>query len=645
MVHQVVAVGQKNFQFPQRKMATSMYTLMFGNQSYLKELETIANSNPNDHAAQLKYLFELNKVDPEGAKKKFEASKMSVSTIDVATGSTAINTNATANTAMSNATTANVADSLNNASNTNPFMNANNKEPIQVMMVPSKAESRYRFLNFLVGLIGPSILLTLGYVWYTSTAEGQQGKDPFPVAPAHSIVTSVTERFKDVKGVDEAKADLVEVVEYLENPEKFTKLGARLPKGVLLYGEPGCGKTLLARAVAGEAGVPFFYVSGASFDEMFVGVGPRRVRDLFEEAKKKAPCIIFIDEIDAIGVSRKYNMNGGGSYAKESTLNQLLTEMDGFKQNEGIIVIGATNLPDSLDNALTRPGRFDKVVVVPSPDVNGRKQIIDLYLKKTKYDPAIDSHVIARGTTGFTGAEISNLINIAAIKAAINGKEHVDMKSIEEAKDDIIMGGKKRSLQRTQEDLKLTAYHEGGHTLVSMFSKHAVPVHKATIASRGSALGVTSFLPERDTYSQTRSELLTKLRTLMGGRAAEELIYGTDHVTSGASSDIKQASQIARSMVLKLGFSDKTGFVYHDQNTASFVSEAEKQLLDSEVKELLSRSYDEAKQILKSHERELHLLADALLEQETLSIEEIKQVISGNSGPVKHTYVPIVQHG
>jgi len=303
--------------------------------------------------------------------------------------------------------------------------------------------------------------------------------------------------------------------------------------------------------------------------------------------------------------------------------------MDGFKQNDGIIVIGATNLPDSLDTALTRPGRFDKVVVVPSPDINGRKQIIDLYLQKTIYDPTVDSHALARGTTGFTGAEISNLINVAAIKAAISGKEALDMRTLEEARDDIIMGGKKRNLVRTVDDLNNSAYHEGGHTLVALYSKHTVPVHKATIASRGQALGVTSFLPERDSYSQTKAEMMAKLRTLMGGRAAEEIIYGEENVTSGASNDLRQATQLARNMVFKLGLSDKSGLVYNDSNTLAYLAESERQLLDAEVKRILHNSYDEAKQLLKSHEKELHLLADALLKYETLSIDEIKEVIQG----------------
>jgi len=605
-----VAPTQSNRQF-------NAFAFLFGKTQYMKQLEEVSNNHPNDVQVQLKYFHELSKMDSELAKSKLESGKYIVG----------LNKMAAAEVIIPKI----VAEGAEKVPVGNgPILGSTNNDPIRVIMVPSPGESRYRAMNLALGFLGPVVFLLVGYMWYESNnANATDENNPFPVAPAHSMINTVKERFGDVKGIDEAKDDLVEVVEYLRNPEKFTKLGARLPKGVLLYGEPGCGKTLLARAVAGEAEVPFYYVSGSSFDEMFVGVGPRRVRDLFEEAKKNSPCIIFIDEIDAIGVSRKYSMNGGGSYAKESTLNQLLTEMDGFKQNDGIIVIGATNLPDSLDAALTRPGRFDKVVVVPTPDINGRKQIIDLYLKKTIHDLSVDSYTLARGTTGFTGAEISNLINIAAIKAAINGKSALDMHTLEEARDDIIMGGKKRTFVRTMEELQNCAFHEGGHALVALYSKHTTPVHKATIASRGQALGVTSFLPEKDNYSQTKAQMLARLRTLMGGRAAEELIYGEEEVTSGASNDLQVATQLARNMVFKLGLSEKSGLVYNDSKTLDYLSESEKQLLDGEVKRILQTSYHEAKQILKTHEKELHLLADALLKYETLSLPEIKEVIEG----------------
>lgn len=507
------------------------------------------------------------------------------------------------------------------AANTVLVKESRSKEPVQVIMVSTKQERVLSTIKFLLGLTVPACIFVLLYMYITEDNK----KEESPISKAHSLSSAVNQRFADVKGVDEAKEELEEVVEYLKNPEKFTSLGAKLPKGVLLVGEPGTGKTLLARAVAGEADVPFLYVSGSAFDEMFVGVGPRRIRDLFDDARKLAPCIIFIDEIDAVGVARKYNMSG--SHAKESTLNQLLTEMDGFKQTEGIMVIAATNLPETLDAALTRPGRFDKQVVVPTPDVAGRKEILDLYLKKTKAAPDVSSETIARGTTGFSGAELSNLINLAAIKAAVAGHSQVDMRTIEEARDDIIMGGKKRGIVQTEEDKKVTAYHEGGHALVALYSEGAHPLHKATIIQRGNALGVTSFLPERDELSVSKKQMLTRLRVAMGGRAAEEVIYGSQGITTGASSDFANATNLARSMVSRLGFSDKVGQVYHDGNHK--VSEKELELIDSEVKLLLQRSYEEAKQILKDHKKELDLLANSLLEYETLSAEEIKNVISG----------------
>jgi len=511
----------------------------------------------------------------------------------------------------------------------------NSKEDIKVMMVPNPSDKWWRVASILTGLLPAAVLLGFGFYYMNVAQIEGGGGNEFNVAPAHASVLNVEERFADVKGIDEAKSELSEVVDYLKNPEKYTQLGARLPKGVLLVGEPGNGKTLLARAVAGESGVPFFYVSGSAFDEMFVGVGPRRVRDLFEEAKKNSPCIIFIDEIDAIGVARRYSMNGG-SFAKESTLNQLLTELDGFKQSAGIIVIAATNLPESLDPALTRPGRFDKIINVPVPDLVGRKQIIDLYLKKTKYHPNVDSITLARGTTGFTGAELSNLINIAAIKAATQGLHSIDMHTLEEARDDIIMGGKKRTVLRTPEDLKITAYHEAGHAICALKSHEndgsgSYPLHKATIMMRGNSLGVTSFLPERDEYSQTKKQMQVKLKCLMAGRVAEEIVYGSDGITTGASDDFRKASQLARGMVTRMGFSDKIGPVFYDNvqgHSRPAISEHQQNEIDVEVKRILTNSYQEAKSVLKENESQLHLLANALLKHETLSADDIKRVIS-----------------
>lgn len=496
--------------------------------------------------------------------------------------------------------------------------------PVQVMLVSSKRDRVLSTVQFLLGLCVPACIFVMLYMYIDE--ERKANDNETPISKAHILSPAVSQRFSDVKGVDEAKQDLQEVVEYLKNPEKFTRLGAKLPKGVLLVGDPGTGKTLLSRAVAGEAGVPFLYVSGSAFDEMFVGVGPRRVRDLFDDARKMAPCIIFIDELDAVGVARKYSMSG--SHAKESTLNQLLTEMDGFKQSEGIIVVAATNLPETLDPALTRPGRFDKQVTVPAPDIVGRKEILDLYLAKTKTHNDVSSEMIARSTTGFSGAELSNLVNLAAIKAAVSGASHVDMRSIEEARDDIIMGGKKRGgMVQTEADKRVTAYHEGGHALVALYSEGAHPIHKATIIQRGNALGVVSFLPERDELSVSKRQMLSRLRVAMGGRAGEAVAFGEADVTTGASSDFANATNLARHMVSKLGFSEKVGQVFHDGSHK--VSEKELELIDSEVKGLLTKSYEDAKKILRDHRTELDRLASSLLEHETLSAEEIKLVISG----------------
>jgi len=423
------------------------------------------------------------------------------------------------------------------------------------------------------------------------------------------------------------------VVEYLKNPGRFAKLGAKLPKGVLLVGPPGTGKTLLARAIAGEAGVPFFYCSGSSFDELFVGVGASRIRKLFDDAKAVSPCIIFIDEIDALGAARRYNMT---SSSKETTLNQLLTEMDGFQQTEGIIVIGATNIPDALDSALTRPGRFDKQVAVPVPDVKGRKELVEYYLKKTVPAKDINPSVIARATPGFTGADIANLINLAAIKATLRNMSAIDMKLLEEAKDDIIMGIKRTTVEKNMDELKVTAYHEGGHALVALLSAGAHPVHKATIIQRGQALGVTVQLPEKDEQSYSRKQMLARLAVCMGGRAAEELVFGDLEVTSGASSDLKSATMLASNMVKRWGMSEKAGLVfYKNDDSLKPASDVQRTMLDEEIKRLLQESYDKAKHILSTHRRELDLIANALLEHETLSGEEIKLLVEGKRLPNK----------
>ena len=437
-----------------------------------------------------------------------------------------------------------------------------------------------------------------------------------PQQDAHSKTT-----FDDVKGVDEAKAELVEIVEYLKAPEKFTKLGGKLPKGLLLVGPPGTGKTMLAKAVAGEARVPFFYSSGSEFEEMFVGVGARRVRDLFKAAKQHAPCIIFIDEIDAVGAAR----NPKDQQNTRMTLNQLLTEMDGFKASEGVIVLAATNTPGMLDKALIRPGRFDRTVSVPNPDVGGRREILKTHAKDVKMERNVDFDVIARGTPGFSGADLANLINIAALKAALDGVAEVGAKHLDFAKDRILMGAERKSAVMTPENRKLTAYHEGGHALVALRTAGARPVHKATIVPRGQALGMVMQLPEKDELQMTRRQLLAMLDVTMGGRVAEELIFGPEEITTGASSDLQQATRLAREMITRYGMSDKIGLASQDYASEEISSET-RQLIEDEVKSMLDAAYQRAKSLLVAHEGDLHSIARRLLDAESVSGRELKEL-------------------
>jgi len=482
------------------------------------------------------------------------------------------------------------------------------------------------------------ILLFFGiWVWLSRRARGGggiggamgMGKSKAKLLDAEEIKV----KFEDVAGVDEAKEDLEEVVEFLQKPDKFHAIGGKIPRGVLLVGPPGTGKTLLAKAVAGEAGVPFFHLSGSDFVEMFVGVGASRVRDMFEQAKKNAPCIIFVDEIDAVGRNRN---NGGfsGNDEREQTLNALLVEMDGFNDNEGIIIIAATNRVDVLDPALLRPGRFDRQVTVSNPDITGREKILKVHARKVPLAPDVDLKVVARGTPGFSGADLANLINEAALLAARRSKRIVTRVEFEDARDKILMGAERRTLLMSEDEKKMTAYHEGGHALVSLNMEGSVPIHKATIVPRGRALGMVQSLPERDQISQSYKEMIAYLAMAMGGRVAEELVFGPDNITSGASGDIQQASKIARAMITQYGFSRRLGKVaYSDPNVESFrgpkVAEETQREIDQEVKLLVDDAYATAKRILVKKRKQLDILALGLLEYETLSGDEIVDLLDG----------------
>ncbi len=443
--------------------------------------------------------------------------------------------------------------------------------------------------------------------------------------------------FDDVAGIDEAKDELEEIVEFLRNPQKFSRLGGKIPKGALLVGPPGTGKTLLARAIAGEAGVPFFTISGSDFVEMFVGVGASRVRDMFEQAKKSAPCIVFIDEIDAVGRSRGVGY-GGGNDEREQTLNQLLVEMDGFEANEGVIIVAATNRPDVLDPALLRPGRFDRQVQVPNPDIKGREKILGVHARKTPLGPDVDLRIIARGTPGFSGADLANLVNEAALTAARIGRRFVTMIDFENAKDKVMMGAERRSMVMSEDEKKLTAYHEAGHAVVGLNMPQHDPIHKATIIPRGRALGLVLSLPERDQLSVTFTKYRSKIAMAMGGKVAEELIFGKDNVTSGATSDIQQVSRIARAMVTQFGMSDKLGNIdYANQqesylgpyNGGSSASQHTQEMIDAEVRRIVDEGYETAKRVLTERFEDLKRLAEGLLEYETLTGTEITRVIAG----------------
>lgn len=486
----------------------------------------------------------------------------------------------------------------------------------------------------------PMILLIGVWVYFMRQASSGNNKAmSFGKSRARLIENTKKVTFADVAGADESKQELEEVIDFLKDPSKFQRLGGKIPKGVLLVGPPGTGKTLLAKAVAGEANVPFFSISGSDFVEMFVGVGASRVRDMFAQAKKNAPCLLFIDEIDAVGRHRGAGL-GGGNDEREQTLNQLLVEMDGFEPNENVILIAATNRPDVLDPALLRPGRFDRQVTVTNPDIKGREDILKVHTRKVPLAKDVNLSVIARGTPGFSGADLANLVNEAALLAARKNKNKVTSKDFDDAKDKVLMGNERRSMAMDEAEKKLTAYHEAGHAICSLFVPDTDPIHKATIIPRGRALGMVQQLPEKDQYSYSRSKMLSRLIILMGGRVAEELKFGYDKVTSGASSDIAAATSLARSMVTEWGMSDKLGPVLYAENSGEVflgksvtqnknMSEDTARLVDAEIKRLVTESYEGAQKLLKEKNKEWETLAQALMEYETLTGDEIKQVLAG----------------
>ena len=518
-------------------------------------------------------------------------------------------------------------------------------ERLDATDVQIKAEDATGELSLLGILLSwfPMLLLIGVWIFFMRKMNGGGGGggagNPFSFGKSKAkLLSENTKRvtFADVAGIDEAKEELEEIVEFLKDPKKFQRLGGKIPKGALLVGPPGTGKTLTARAVAGEASVPFFSISGSDFVEMFVGVGASRVRDMFEQGKKNAPCIIFIDEIDAVG-RRRGGGHGGGNDEREQTLNQMLVEMDGFEAQEGVIIIAATNRPDVLDPALLRPGRFDRQVQIPNPDMNGRVKILEVHSREVPLANNVDLKVIARGTPGFSGADLANLINEGALLAARRNKRVVSHQDLEDAKDKVMMGAERRSMAMSEQEKKLTAYHEAGHAVVAIHESHSDPIHKATIMPRGRALGMVMRLPEEDQLSITRAKLHADLAVAMGGRVAEELIFGSDMVTTGASGDIKQATHMARKMVTEWGLSDKVGMMDYGQGDSNYlgqsmggmnhVSDEMANIIDGEVKRLVEEGYAKATKLLKKHNNELELLAQGLLEYETLSGDEIKELI------------------
>ncbi len=526
------------------------------------------------------------------------------------------------------------------------FANQLSNKGIKVISEPPES-SMPGFLSVLISWFPMLLFIGVWIFFMRQMQGGARGAMGFGKSKA-KLLTEHKDKitFKDVAGIDEAKSELEEIVEFLKDPYKYEKLGGKIPKGVLLVGPPGTGKTLLAKAIAGEAGVPFFTISGSDFVEMFVGVGASRVRDMFEQGKKNSPCIIFIDEIDAMGRHRGAGL-GGGNDEREQTLNQLLVEMDGFGTNEGVILIAATNRPDVLDPALLRPGRFDRQVVVPNPDMIGREKILKVHMKKVPLAKDVEPRTIARGTPGFSGADLANLVNEAALLSARKGKSEVSMEEFEQSKDKVMMGSERRSMVMTEDERKLTAYHEAGHAVVAINSPASDPIHKATIIPRGRALGMVMRLPEGDRVSMPMNKLYADLRVACGGRIAEEMIFGPEKITTGASSDIRMVSDIARRMVTEWGMSEKLGFLAYDPNEQEVflgrsvsqqknISDNTASIVDNEVRNISDGVYVDAKKILKKNFKQLKIVAEALLEFETLTGDEIKKLCSGKKiNPIK----------
>ncbi|XP_065053192.1 uncharacterized protein LOC135682293 [Rhopilema esculentum] len=604
------------------------FKMSFAPRNRVMYLETIANKESGNPDAQAEYLKAIINEDPEYVIRRCESGQFAIND-DVITQyfKALVLTDKVSSSeiqALGNAALSKTGSKGN--SNLNAFNpdRGTEDQPVHVVMNPAKGSFfREQFWNTLRFLIGLFLILSVIEAQLQMKMTTNQ-KEIMPDQSEKRV------KFSDVQGCDEAKQELKEVVEFLRSPDKFTKLGGKLPTGVLLIGPPGTGKTLLARAVAGEAGVPFFFCSGSEFDEMFVGVGAARVRNLFTAAKEHSPCIVFVDELDAIGGTRIPNDHQPYS---RMTLNQLLVELDGFDKTEGIVVIGATNFPEILDKALTRPGRFDSKVIVAIPDVRGRKEILDLYLKTVPCGDDVDSTVIARGTPGFSGADLNNLVNQAAIRAAVESDPYVTLKHLEWAKDKIIMGPERKNAVIEEKNRILVAYHESGHAVVAMYTPDALPVHKATIMPRGQALGMVSQLPEKDELSWSKKQLLAKMDVCMGGRVAEEIIFGKDSITTGASSDMETATKIATAMVVKYGMSEKVGVV--NIGDTDKLSPSLRATVENEINTLLKESYERARSILTARASEHKRLAEGLLVHETLDSDELKLVVQGKQLPSK----------